>query len=149
MNKIENNPEKTPRKNDAFQLTTRRHCRFKRRLSLCDLLPSKGTNNVGDFSAIVFFPLYSVIRIALTAGSGMKSLFTGIDFSNHKEVSFDDECLFLSCSFIFCYCLFVCCCFFRINRLEPFFADSVFSFRFLFRDPVSGFRIPSFSAACN
>ena len=82
-------------------------CRFKRRLSLCDLLPSKGTNNVGDFSAIVFFPLYSVIRIALTAGSGMKSLFTGIDFSNHKEVSFDDECLFLSCSFIFCYCLFV------------------------------------------
>ena len=25
MNKIENNPEKTPLKNDAFQLTTRHH----------------------------------------------------------------------------------------------------------------------------
>ena len=78
----------------------------------------------------------------------MKSLFTGIDFSNHKEVSFDDECHYLSCSFNFCYCLFVCL-FFRINRLEPFFTDLVFSFRFLFCDPVSGFRIPSFSAARN
>ena len=147
MNEIRNNPEKkTPEKRRFSVNHTTSLCRFKRRLSLCDLLPSKGTNNVGDFSAIVFFPLYSAIRIALTAGSGMKSLFTGIDFSNHKEVSFDDECLYLSCSFIFCYCLFV---FFRINRLEPFFTDSVFSFRFLFRDPVSGFRIPSFSAACN
>ena len=50
--------------------------------------------------------------------------------------------------FIYFLLLFVCL-FFQINRLEPFFTDSVFSFRLLFRDPVSGFWIPSFSAARN
>ena len=39
--------------------------------------------------------------------------------------------------------------FFQIDRLEPSFTDSVFRFRFRFRDSVSGFRILSFSAARN
>ena len=36
-----------------------------------------------------------------------------------------------------------------MDRLEPSFTDSVFSFRFRFGDSVSvsGFRIPCFSAA--
>ena len=37
--------------------------------------------------------------------------------------------------------------FFQIDRLEPSFTDSVFRFRFRDCVSVSGFRIPSFSAA--
>ena len=51
---------------------------------------------------------------------------------------------FLSVYLFYCHCWYI---FFQIDRLEPSFTDSVFRFRF--RDSVSGFRIPCFSAAAD
>ena len=42
--------------------------------------------------------------------------------------------------YMFSYFIVIANIFFQIDRLEPSFTDSAFRFRF--RDPVSGFRIP-------
>ena len=82
------------------------------------------------------------MRIASIAGSGIKSLFTGIDSrdtavlavsSTHLIYSFTSFFFYLFIYFFVIANIF----FFQIDRLEPSFTDSVFRFRFRFR-----FRIP-------
>ena len=56
--------------------------------------------------------------------------------------------LFICVFFLmFIYFIVITDIFFQIDRLEPSFTDSVFRFRFRDSVPVSGFRIPCFSAA--
>ena len=72
----------------------------------------------------------------------MKSLFTGIDSSSHTAVSYAQVInSFMSLFYLFI-SFFVIANFFLSRSLGTFHG-----FRFRFRDSVSGFRIPCFSAA--
>ena len=73
------------------------------------------------------------------AGSGIKSFFTGIDFSSDTAVS-STQLIYSFMSFFYLFTHFIVIAnifFFQIDRLEPSFTDSVFRFRF--RDFVSMF----------
>ena len=89
------------------------------------------------------------MRIASIAGSGIKSLFTGIDSRDTAVLAVSSTHLiysFMSFSFI-CFFIFLSLLtffFFQIHRLEPSFTDSVFRSVSV---SVSEFRIPCFSAA--
>ena len=89
------------------------------------------------------------MRIASIAGSGIKSLFTGIVSRDTAVLAVSSTHLnysFMSFFYLFIY-FFVTAniFFFQINHLEPSFTDSVFRFRDSVS--VSGFRILRFSAA--
>ena len=89
------------------------------------------------FLSSLCFPM----RIASIAGSGIKSLFTGIDSRDTAVLAVSSTHLiysFMSFFYLFIFFLSLLTFFFQIDRLEPSFMDSVFRFRF---------RIPCFSAA--
>ena len=94
---------------------------------------------------LLFFPRFAVRwEFASIAGSGMKSLFTGIDSTRHSAFSSDQKIYWLMLGLLpmsFFICLFihfiVIDILFQINRLEPSSTDSVFRFRF--HDSISSF----------
>ena len=82
------------------------------------------------------------MRIASIAGSGIKSLFTGINSRDTAVLAVSYTHLiysFMSFSYLFNYCFVIANIFFQIDRLEPSFTDSLFCFRFRLRIPDSMF----------